>query len=236
MRILEEALTFDDVLLVPAYSEVLPRDVSLSSQLTRDIRVNLPVVSAAMDTVTEARLAITIAQEGGIGIIHKNMSIESQAREVDRVKKFESGVIIRPDLRDAGHVYPRCHQFDSRQEHFRRAGGRRQAGRGDRHASRPAIRDQARCAGVFGDDAQGAPRHGARERAQRRSARAAAQASHRESPRGHGRPRAQGHDHRQGFSEGHGIPERLQGRRRELARRRGGGHDTRHAGSRRGAA
>jgi IMP dehydrogenase len=96
MRILEEALTFDDVLLVPAYSEVLPRDVSLSSQLTRDIRVNLPVVSAAMDTVTEARLAITIAQEGGIGIVHKNMSIESQAREVDRVKKFESGVISDP--------------------------------------------------------------------------------------------------------------------------------------------
>ena len=96
MRILEEALTFDDVLLVPAYSEVLPRDVSLSSQLTRDIRVNLPVVSAAMDTVTEARLAITIAQEGGIGIVHKNMSIESQAREVDRVKKFESGVITDP--------------------------------------------------------------------------------------------------------------------------------------------
>src|ERR1700733_10943074 len=81
MRILEEALTFDDVLLVPAYSEVLPREVSLSTQLTREIRVNLPVVSAAMDTVTEARLAVTIAQEGGIGIIHKNMSIESQARE-----------------------------------------------------------------------------------------------------------------------------------------------------------
>jgi IMP dehydrogenase len=96
MRILEEALTFDDVLLVPAYSEVLPRDVSLSSQLTRRIRVNLPLVSAAMDTVTEARLAITIAQEGGIGIVHKNMSIVNQAREVARVKKFESGVITDP--------------------------------------------------------------------------------------------------------------------------------------------
>ena len=96
MRILEEALTFDDVMLVPAYSEVLPREVSLSSQLTREIRVNLPVVSAAMDTVTEARLAITMAQEGGIGIIHKNMSIENQARQVDRVKKFESGVISDP--------------------------------------------------------------------------------------------------------------------------------------------
>ena len=96
MRILEEALTFDDVLLVPAYSEVLPRDVSLASQLTRKIRLNLPLISAAMDTVTEARLAITIAQEGGIGIIHKNMSIENQARQVARVKKFESGVITDP--------------------------------------------------------------------------------------------------------------------------------------------
>src|SRR4030088_1354167 len=96
MRILEEALTFDDVLLVPAYSEVLPREVSLASKLTREIQVNLPVVSAAMDTVTEARLAITIAQEGGIGIIHKNMCVDNQARQVDRVKKFESGVISDP--------------------------------------------------------------------------------------------------------------------------------------------
>jgi IMP dehydrogenase len=96
MRILQEALTFDDVLLVPAYSEVLPREVDLSTRLTRRIRLNLPLVAAAMDTVTEARLAITIAQEGGIGIIHKNMSIDAHAREVGRVKKFESGVIKDP--------------------------------------------------------------------------------------------------------------------------------------------
>ena len=96
MRILEEALTFDDVLLVPAYSEVLPREVDLSTPLTRTIRLNLPLISAAMDTVTEARLAITMAQEGGIGVIHKSMSIEGQAREVARVKKFESGVIRDP--------------------------------------------------------------------------------------------------------------------------------------------
>src|SRR5580692_5568616 len=96
MRILEEALTFDDVLLVPAYSEILPREVDLSTQVTRRIRLNVPLVSAAMDTVTEARLAITIAQEGGMGIIHKNMSVEAQAREVGRVKKFESGVIKDP--------------------------------------------------------------------------------------------------------------------------------------------
>jgi IMP dehydrogenase len=96
MRILEEALTFDDVLLVPARSDVLPREVNLSSQLTRRIRLGLPVLSAAMDTVTEARLAITMAQEGGIGIIHKSMPIDLQAREVAHVKKFESGVIVDP--------------------------------------------------------------------------------------------------------------------------------------------
>ena len=96
MRILEEALTFDDVLLVPAHSTVLPREVDLSTTLTRSIRLGLPVLSAAMDTVTEARLAITMAQEGGMGIIHKNMPIEAQAREVARVKKFESGVIRDP--------------------------------------------------------------------------------------------------------------------------------------------
>ena len=96
MRLRQEALTFDDVLLVPAYSEVLPREVDLSTRLTRGIRLNLPVVSAAMDTVTEARLAIAIAQEGGIGIVHKSMTVEAQAREVARVKKYESGVVLDP--------------------------------------------------------------------------------------------------------------------------------------------
>jgi len=96
LRIDQEALTFDDVLLLPAHSTVLPKEVLLASRLTRDIKLNLPLVSAAMDTVTEARLAIALAQEGGIGIIHKNMSIEQQAAEVLRVKKFESGVIKEP--------------------------------------------------------------------------------------------------------------------------------------------
>src|ERR1700742_4344104 len=96
MRILEEALTFDDVLLVPAYSEILPREVDLSTRVTRRIRLNVPLMSAAMDTVTEARLAITIAQEGGIGVVHKSMTVEAQAQEVARVKKFESGVIKDP--------------------------------------------------------------------------------------------------------------------------------------------
>ncbi|MDH5553278.1 MAG: IMP dehydrogenase [Nitrosomonas sp.] len=96
MRLIQKALTFDDVLLVPAHSSILPRDVSLATQLTRNISLNIPIVSAAMDTVTEARLAITIAQEGGIGIIHKNMSIQAQAAQVAKVKRFESGVVKDP--------------------------------------------------------------------------------------------------------------------------------------------
>ncbi|HEY0821413.1 MAG TPA: IMP dehydrogenase [Rhizobacter sp.] len=96
MRLLGKALTFDDVLLVPAFSQVLPRDTSLSTHLSRNIRLNLPLVSAAMDTVTEARLAIAIAQEGGIGIVHKNLSPKQQASEVARVKRYESGVLRDP--------------------------------------------------------------------------------------------------------------------------------------------
>ncbi|MGN6192953.1 MAG: IMP dehydrogenase, partial [Rhodanobacteraceae bacterium] len=96
MRILAEALTYDDVYLVPAHSSVLPRDVDTSTRLTRAIRLNIPLMSSAMDTVTEARLAITMAQSGGIGIIHKNMTVERQAAEVRLVKKFEAGVIRDP--------------------------------------------------------------------------------------------------------------------------------------------
>ncbi len=102
MRLLGKALTFDDVLLVPAYSQVLPKDTSLATQFTRDITLNLPLVSAAMDTVTEARLAIAIAQEGGIGIVHKNLTAQEQAAQVAKVKRYESGllrdpVVITPD-------------------------------------------------------------------------------------------------------------------------------------------
>ncbi len=96
MRLLQTALTFDDVLLVPAHSIVLPREVSLATQLTRSIRLNIPLVSAAMDTVTEAPLAIALAQEGGLGIIHKNMTAKEQAAHVSRVKRFESGVVNDP--------------------------------------------------------------------------------------------------------------------------------------------
>jgi IMP dehydrogenase len=96
MRVIQKALTFDDVLLVPAHSTVLPRDVGLSTQITRNIRLNIPLVSAAMDTVTEARLAIALAQEGGIGVVHKNLSPVEQAAEVHKVKRHESGVLKDP--------------------------------------------------------------------------------------------------------------------------------------------
>jgi IMP dehydrogenase len=103
MREIQKALTFDDVLLVPAFSNVLPRDVTLATQLTRNIRLNIPILSSAMDTVTEARLAIALAQEGGLGIIHKNMTAVQQALEVAKVKRHESGIVkdpitIRPDM------------------------------------------------------------------------------------------------------------------------------------------
>ena len=96
MRLLQKALTFDDVLLVPAHSAILPRDVSLATRLTRKIQLNLPLLSAAMDTVTEARLAIALAQEGGIGIVHQNLNPKAQAAEVAKVKRFESGVLKDP--------------------------------------------------------------------------------------------------------------------------------------------
>ena len=96
MRIIEEALTFDDVLLVPAHSTVLPKDVDLTTRVTRDIQLNVPILSAAMDTVTESQLAIALAQEGGLGIIHKNLTAEEQAEHVNMVKKYESGVIKDP--------------------------------------------------------------------------------------------------------------------------------------------
>ena len=96
MQVLHKALTFDDVLLVPAHSTVLPRDVSLTTRLTKSISLNIPLVSAAMDTVTEARLAIAIAQEGGIGMLHKNLPPKAQAIEVAKVKRFESGVVKDP--------------------------------------------------------------------------------------------------------------------------------------------
>jgi IMP dehydrogenase len=100
-----EGLTYDDVLILPAYSEVLPRDVDITTHFSRNIQLNIPVVSAAMDTVTEAKMAIAIAQEGGIGVLHKNMTIEEQANEVRKVKRAENGMILDPiTLNEDGKV------------------------------------------------------------------------------------------------------------------------------------
>src|SRR4030067_3771151 len=93
---IKEGLAFDDVLLLPAYSTILPRDVDTSTRLTNSIRLNIPLLSSAMDTVTESRMAIAIAQEGGMGIIHKNLTIDEQAAEVDKIKKYESVIILKP--------------------------------------------------------------------------------------------------------------------------------------------
>ena len=102
--IIGDGITFDDVLLVPAYSEVIPNQVDLSTQLTKTIKLNIPMMSAGMDTVTEHRMAIAMARQGGIGVIHKNMSIEEQAEEVDRVKRSENGVITDPFYLSPDHT------------------------------------------------------------------------------------------------------------------------------------
>ena len=213
MRILEEALTFDDVLLVPARSDVLPREVDLSTALTRKIRLGLPVLSAAMDTVTEARLAITMAQEGGIGIVHKNMSIDAQAREVARVKKFESGVITDPITVPPDTTIRQVIELTRARgiSGVPVVSGSKVVGivthrdlRFERKLDAPVS---------CGHDAEGAADHRARERAEGRGAAPAAQASHREGAGRQRRRRAARHDHGQGLPEGHGISARQQGQR-----------------------
>ena len=132
MRVIQKALTFDDVLLVPAHSTVLPRDVSLATQLTRKVKLNLPLVSAAMDTVTEAGLAIALAQEGGMGIIHKNLKPRAQAAEVAKVKRYDGGA-ERPDHHPAQHECARCALAYTPAQDIRLAGGGWQQGRGHCH-------------------------------------------------------------------------------------------------------
>ena len=153
MRVIQKALTFDDVLLLPAHSTVLPRDVSLKTRLTRSITLNIPLLSAAMDTVTEARLAIAIAQEGGIGIVHKNMPPKAQAAEVAKVKRFESGVVKDPITIPPTMTVREVLALTRAASHLGPAGGRRQEGRRHRHQPRPALRDQPRPAGGEHHDA-----------------------------------------------------------------------------------
>ena len=123
-QIIGEGITFDDVLLVPGYSQVIPNEVDLSTYLTKTIKLNIPMMSAGMDTVTEHRMAIAMARQGGIGIIHKNMSIEQQAEEVDKVKRSENGVITDPFSHLKG-----CGCVNGQIPYFRRSDyGRQKAG------------------------------------------------------------------------------------------------------------
>ncbi len=147
MRVVRKALTFDDVLLVPAHSLVVPRDVSLKTRLTRSIALNIPLVSAAMDTVTEARLAIAIAQEGGLGIIHKNMTPAKQAAEVAKVKRFESGVVKDPLTIPPTMSVREVRRAEAAVPVLRAAGRRGQARGRHRDQPRPALRDEPRPAG-----------------------------------------------------------------------------------------
>ena len=116
--IIGDGITFDDVLLVPAYSEVIPNQVDLTTYLTKKIKLNIPLMSAGMDTVTEHRMAIAMARQGGIGVIHKNMSIEAQAEEVDKVKRSENGVITDP-FSFPGAYITRCGRVDGEVPYFR---------------------------------------------------------------------------------------------------------------------
>ena len=121
---IREALTFDDVLLVPAASSVLPATADTSTRVTREITMNIPLLSSAMDTVTEARMAIAMAQAGGIGVVHKNLSVEEQAREIRRVKRFESGIVYNPVTLRADQDAGRCAGSGATLQLYRFSGGR----------------------------------------------------------------------------------------------------------------
>ena len=160
MRLLGKALTFDDVLLVPAFSQVLPKDTSLSTQFSRNIRLNLPLVSAAMDTVTEARLAIAIAQEGGIGIVHKNLTPQQQAAQVAKVKRYESGVLRDPVVITPEHTVRQVMELSEQLGISGFPGVRRRQGGRHRDRPRPALRDPLRRPGAPDHDAAREADHG----------------------------------------------------------------------------
>ena len=153
LRISHEALTFDDVLLVPGYSDVTAKDVATQTQLTRGITMNIPLVSAAMDTVTESRLAIAIAQEGGVGIVHKSMTIEEQAKQVWAVKKYESGVVKDPFTIESSATLAGSACLHSSEQYFRCADTRQRRSSRHRNPQRRALCHRYGCLSDLGDDA-----------------------------------------------------------------------------------
>ena len=203
MRVVRKALTFDDVLLVPAHSLVVPRDVSLKTRLTRSIALNIPLVSAAMDTVTEGRLAIAMAQEGGLGVVHKNMSPAQAGGRSGEGQALRKRRGEGPDHDPADDVGARSAGADAAAPHLRTAGGRGPARGRHRHQPRSAVRDQPRPAGRQHHD-QGRP---AGDRGRGHRARGGEGAHAPASPRARaGRQRRHGAarpHHGQGHPQGH---------------------------------
>ena len=157
-RIAYQGITFDDVLLEPGYSELLPHEVDTRTQLTARIALNIPILSSPMDTVTEAELAIALAQEGGLGVIHKNMSIEEQTREVDKVKRSENGIIVDPITLPPTATVGEAREIMRRAQHLGRADHRRRQAPRHPHPPRPPLPRVQRPADRGGHD-QGQPGH-----------------------------------------------------------------------------
>ena len=210
-------LTYDDVLLLPGPTDVIPSQVDTSTMLSRNIALRLPLVSAAMDTVTEARLAIAMARQGGIGILHRNLSIEEQAQQVDLVKRSEAGMVTHPVTTTPQATLAQVDAAVRPVPDLRPAGGRRRrpAGR-HHHQPRPALRDRPVPAGGRGDDADAAG-HRPGRRAQGRRARPAGQEQDREAAAGRCRRPAAGADHGQGLHQERAVPAGHQGPVRTVA-------------------
>ncbi len=204
------ALTFDDVLLQPAESDVLPRDVQLGTRLTRNLRLTIPLLSAAMDTVTESATAIAMAQEGGIGVIHKNLSVERQAAEVARVKKYSSGMVSEPVVVEPEAPLHVAFELMRQERHLRHPGHPRPEADGHPHQPRRALRDQPRQEGRGGDDPEA--HHRPRGSEQGRRPGAAPREPHREAPPGGRAGRAPRPDDHQGHREVPDPPPRGEGR------------------------
>ena len=230
----KEGLTFDDVLLVPAESAVLPNDVVTATRLTRTIALEIPIVSAAMDTVTEARLAIALARDGGIGVVHRNLSIDDQVAEVDKVKRSEAGMIVEPVTLPPDALVADALEL---MERYRVSGvpitdeDGASSGSSRTATSASAAVDDAR----RGRDDEPRPRHGAGRDDARGGAGDPRPPPDREAPDRRRRRPAPGADHRQGHPEARGVPARDEGRARPAPRRRRGRRRDRRARARRRA-
>ena len=227
---IREGLTFDDVLLVPGASEVLPAEVDLKTRFTRELSLNIPLVSAAMDTVTEHETAICMAQNGGIGIVHKNLSVSAQAGEIDKVKRSESGMIVDPiTMHPEQRIYEAL-EVMARYKISGVPGDPRGQGRRHPHQSRPALRSRHAPRNFERDD-DGEPRHRPAWYHPGASQGAAPRPSDRKAPGGGRVRRSLRADHDQGHREERALPQRFEGHDGPLAVRGGGGRGGGPAGT-----